>query len=195
MRGFDVFFDLRLKKLLSKQSIHRWLIRHRALQRHCNGSQELCTQPAPQLCFSLFVTSRIYPYSFGFIHFHWGKCSIVWQSGSGILLKYWAQWLTFIKHICNDEKDQYCFIQWLIILPVWHQTVAWNNADISSIGHTGANLSNSSIKYKLTGMQFISHCRLATHCKWFKIQISYSNVWKMQTDGNIYPNIHKRKSA
>ena len=37
-RNFDVFFDLRLNKLLSEQSRHRWFrTPSRSLWRHCNG--------------------------------------------------------------------------------------------------------------------------------------------------------------
>ena len=42
-RSFDVFFDLRMNKSLSKRSIHRWFdTPSRPLWRHCNGHINSC---------------------------------------------------------------------------------------------------------------------------------------------------------
>ena len=62
-RSYDIFFDLRLNKRLSKRSIHRWFEKpSRSLWRHCNTYDckiYLCQIEVHPLCLALLYPSDV----------------------------------------------------------------------------------------------------------------------------------------
>ena len=82
-RSFDVFFDLRPNKRLSKQSWGWWFeTLSRSLWRHCNDNrQKKMCYTLQRLCTPIHVllwcaNGRNYPCSSGLLRWHWGNHTI-----------------------------------------------------------------------------------------------------------------------
>ena len=92
-RSFDVFFDIRLNKRLSKQSWGWWFeTPSRSLLRHCNGSDVLCSFSHPSFLIikTLVICIITYHVDFDRCHRSWdGTCQIrMWFTTSNLQKSY-----------------------------------------------------------------------------------------------------------
>ena len=133
-RSFDVFFDLRLNKWLSKQSRHRWLeTPARSLWRHCNGQlisrvlsssshQQTHTGCVKYACFSvLYLPNVIFLLLCGpkYIHVHIYMSKTEVCRNGWIYYSFWAQVdiMTWTRFLCNWSfvMGNHC---WWVVVPL-----------------------------------------------------------------------------
>ena len=155
-RSFDIFFDLRLNKRLSKQSWGWWFETPSwSLWRHCNGTalNGVITGPGKSL---LLDSTTPLPGPIWIAHW-WGRMALTWGQFHGKRSIYQFLWSIVTPYgVVKHRKTQ------LVQLMVERHNM-WTNANILSTSRTRKKLKwNLNLNKIISLNKYFWNCRLQT---------------------------------